>query len=302
MDCTALLVNWNGRHLLAGALDSLPPSMPVVVADNGSTDGSPEWIRSTHPDVRLLELGRNMGFARANNLALPHVTTPRVLLMNTDARVQPGALEAALAFLQAHPDVALLGARLLHEDGRDQNSVTARVDLWSESLNRNLVSWWRGEIRKGLRAPRDVEAVVGAVMLCDTAALRAVGGFDEGYFFFFEETDLCWRLRGSGRRVMHLPDFRVIHLGGASAQKVRFESRAEFHRSRELFFLRHYGAQAAKSLHRWQWRRLKLTRGVQWAGRLLSAGLWSSKRHELVKDLESWYALGCPSDVGLPRC
>ncbi|MGE4157554.1 MAG: glycosyltransferase family 2 protein [Planctomycetota bacterium] len=301
MDCTALLVNWNGRHLLPEALEALPRNLPVIVADNGSTDGSVEWLEARSPAIRLLKFGQNLGFAKANNLALGSVTTRRVLLINTDARPAPGALESALDYMEAHPGVAMVGARLLHEDGRDQNSVTPRVDLWSECLNRNLVSWWRGERRKGLDAPVPVDAVVGAAMLCDTAALRSVGGFDEDYFFFFEETDLCWRLRKTGHGVMHLPLFRVTHLGGGSASRVRFESRAEFHRSRELFFLKHHGTSAAKTLHRWQWRRLKATRLAQRLGRLLSAGLWISKRHQLIKELDQWYALGCPSDVGLPR-
>lgn len=301
MDCTALLVNWNGRHLLPEALASLPGDCPVIVADNGSTDGSVEWLESRGPGVRLLKLGSNHGFAKANNLGLKWVTTKRVLLLNTDARPAPGALESALKYMEEHPGVGLMGARLLHEDGRDQNCVTARVDLWSECLNRNLVSWWRGERRKGLEAPTEVEAVVGAAMLCDTQALRSVGGFDEDYFFFFEETDLCWRLRRAGFAVCHNPSFRVTHLGGASAGRVRLESRAEFHRSRELFFLKHHGAASAKALHRWQWRRLKVTRLAQRLGRILSAGLWMSRRHQLTKGLEEWYVLGCPSDLGLPR-
>ncbi len=297
--CSVIIVNWNGRELLERALPSLPADLEVRVVDNGSTDDSVDWLKSHHPDVTLIEAGANLGFGRGNNLGLEGCTRDYVLLLNSDARLEPGALETALDWLEAHPQVGVVGAQLLHADGRPQHCVSPQLDLWTECLNRRLVAWWRGTPVKGARQPLPVDAVIGAGMLARRQALVNVSGFDPDYFFFLEETDLCSRLNRAGHEVWHHPAFRITHDQGQSASKRYIHARIEFHLSREIYFFKHFGRDTAKWLHNWQERRLWLTAALQQVGRVLSLGLWNSRRRDVVRALLQWYRLGCPENAGL---
>ena len=122
MDLTVVFVNYNGADLLSSALNSLPEDIKTIVVDNGSSDDSREFLKKQERDLQLILNDDNRGFGPANNQALRLINSKYVLMLNTDARLKPGSLEAALAYMEEHDDVALLGAQLLHEDGRSQNS------------------------------------------------------------------------------------------------------------------------------------------------------------------------------------
>jgi GT2 family glycosyltransferase len=299
MDLAIVLVNWNGRELLPTALSSLPEEAEIWVVDNGSSDDSVNYLQEEWPKVEVILNEENLGFGPANNQALRQINKKYVLMFNTDAVLQEGGLEIVLKHMEENLDVALTGARLLNLDGSLQNSITEEVDLMSECVNRNLMALFRGEKRKSLEKPGEVKGVVGAAMLGRMTSLKEIDFFDEDYFFFFEETDLCCRLREKSFRIMHHPEFVVSHAQGKSAKKNRLASRIEYHRSRELFFFKHFGRPMAKKLQLWQARRLKLTHFGNQLLRLLSLGWHKPRKHELTKGLLEWYRLGCPSDQGL---
>ena len=299
MPVSVILVNWNGQELLPEALASLPDGLDVWVVDNGSSDDSIAYLKQNHPHVHIIANPQNRGFGRANNQALRLITSDYVLMLNTDARLVPGALDKALAYMNAHPQVSLLGARLLNSDGSLQNSVTHKVDLTSECVNRNLISWWRGEKRKEYNIPTEVPGIVGAAMLGRMSHLKAVDFFDEDYFFFFEETDLCFRLNAQKTPVVHHPEFEVTHAQGKSASKNKINARIEYHRSRELFFFKHIGRLAAKKLQLWQERRLIVSHWSHLILKILSLGLYTPRKYELTKALRHWYKMGCPTNQGL---
>lgn len=299
MDLAIVLVNWNGRELLPTALSSLPTEAEVWVIDNGSSDESVSYIKTNHAHVKLIENKKNLGFGTANNQALKKIDKTFVLMLNTDANLTEGSLDKALKHMQEHEDVALLGARLTHDDGRLQNSITFEVDLLSECLNKNLMARIRGEKRKSLDRPGEVPGIVGAAMLGRMSHLKSVDFFDEDYFFFFEETDLCFRLRDAGFKIVHHPEFVVTHSGGKSAAKNLLNARIEFHRSRELFFFKRHGRLVAKKLQLWQERRLILSDWGNLFLRLLTLGLHKPRKYDLIRCLREWYRLGCPTDQGL---
>jgi len=237
-----IIVNYRTPDLAIACLNSLISSrssfggLEVVIVDGGSADGSAERIAKHidaggHKDwVSLLPLSVNGGFAYANNRALMALFAKGdlpdyVALINPDARVVPGALEALCATLERKPQAGAVGAQLVHEDGRHQASAFRFPTIRSEFCRGART----GIVDRVLRQqplscdpsqPSEVPWVTGAAVAFRTAALQSAGLFDEGFFLYFEETELMWRLRKAGWRIWHDPAARVVHAGGA-ATKIR---------------------------------------------------------------------------------
>jgi GT2 family glycosyltransferase len=235
---TILIVNYNARGLLHECLTSLrqhAPGYPVLVVDNASTDGSAAMIEREFPQVRLLRNERNAGFGAANNRALAGVTTELTMLLNSDARLDDDAVGALITTLDAQPDAAVVGCRLISAAGLPQRSA------------RRFPSP-RRSLRNALALPdpmpnalASVDYVDGAAMLARTEALREVGGFDERFFLYVEDADLCCRLKAGGWRILYDPHAHVRHLGGGSTER---GSRADDRRHWEgiaLYAAKHFG-------------------------------------------------------------
>ena len=250
VDLTFILVNWNTKDLILEALRSIFHTVhgyefEVVVVDNGSGDGSPEVIRETFPQTHLILNERNLGFARAANQALAKTTGGYVFLVNSDARVKEGTVHALVTFMEDNPDVGIAGGQLINEDGSRQNSIAPFPSLATELINKRLLRIFFSRRYPGKEgncsSPIDVESVVGACIVVRRRAVEEVGELDEGYFFFMEETDWCFRMKNKGWRVCFVPHAQVLHLQGASAAMAKAEAKIEFYRSRYLFFARYRG-------------------------------------------------------------
>ncbi len=259
MDLSVIVVNWNTRDLLSACLTSLfahPPAglFEIWVVDNASHDGSAALVRQQFPTVHLIENSANLGFAAANNQAIRASTGRHVLLFNSDALAQPGALSAMLRFLDEHPAVGALGPQLVNRDGSFQASYARFPTLLSElSLLTGLARWWLGPYAPSPRPvpgeqPHAVDWVAGAALLVRRAAIEQVGLMDEGYFLYSEETDWCWRLGRGGFPVWYLPQVQIIHQAGASSQQQSARSYGLLYASKLRFFSQHYGAAATWAL------------------------------------------------------
>ncbi len=262
-DISVAVVSYNTRDLLRACLRSLQArqaegeaALEVIVADNGSRDGSAEMVRAEFPAVRLVEAGGNVGFGRANNAALQGARGRCVCLVNSDAEVLPGALSASLAYLDAHPDVGLAGGQLLWPDGRLQTSWGDDPTLAGVFREQTFLGVLPGELRRAApgplaNGPRDVDQVCGAFMLIRGEAWRQVGGFDPHYFMYNEDVDLNVRLRRAGWRVVFLPDARITHHLGASSSAdwhKRARMVSAYNESRFYYFGRFGGPRAAARL------------------------------------------------------
>jgi GT2 family glycosyltransferase len=269
-----VIVSFNTVALLRNCLASLRAcSLPlrVVVVDNASTDASRTMVRTEFPEVELLALGENAGFARGNNIGLaalgvtrahgesladPSATTAAgyTLVLNPDTVVHPGAIERLATFLAAHPRVGVVSPRLLNPDGSLQAAafrfptlLMTALDLFppGEVLPGRLYnSWWHGRYpqEQSGAAPFAIDHPLGACMLIRNAALLEVGGLDERYFMYSEEVDWCWRLRAAGWAIWQEPAAVVTHVGGAATSQFRAKMLVALYRSRAQFAASHYSA------------------------------------------------------------
>jgi hypothetical protein len=254
-----IVTSWNTRELLAECLASVegtadPRDVETVVVDNGSSDGSPDMVRAHFPRARLIANRDNLGFARANNQAIAATTTPYVLMLNSDARLHPGALSLLVDRMAAAPRAGLVGAQLCSPHGAFQSSHARFPNLGREALILSGIGravygpWYPSFGPDADPEPRIVDWVSGACMLARRAALDAVGGFDEGYFLYGEEMDLCYALRQAGWQVWYEPAAVADHHGAASSRRIHVTKEARLYSGRMRFFRKHYGPTAARLL------------------------------------------------------
>jgi N-acetylglucosaminyl-diphospho-decaprenol L-rhamnosyltransferase len=256
-DLSVVIVTWNGWEFLSECLDSLDRAvrragtldLQVIVVDNGSEDGTRAGLAARFAWAECVALAENAGFAAGANAGLRRASGRHAVLLNNDTQVGPGALEACVAYLDAHPEVGVVGPQLLGPDGRRQNSVHDEPSLIGEIVPHWLLQtlWPRRHPskRQAYRAPVAVDAVLGACLVVRAEVLARVGLLPEEYFFFLEETDWCRAIRAAGWRVVHLPDVNVTHvLGATSKKRDPARTRIEYHRSLYRFFRKNRGPAA----------------------------------------------------------
>jgi len=273
MDLAVITVSYNTRELLADCLDAALAGLErsgldgkVWVVDNASADGSAEMVDQRYPDVTLIAHDKNVGFAAGNNLALQAMgfgskATPRhVLFLNPDTRVVGDALGILVRFMDGAESAGAAGARLIHDDGSFQHSAFAFPGLFQIILDffplhhRLLDSRLNGRYPRELYEagnPFPVDHPLGAALMVRGDTLAEAGSFDERYFMYCEEIDLCRRIKRAGWEIYNVPAAEVVHLVGQSTKQFRNTMFVELWRSRFLMFETHESAP-----FRWSARRL----------------------------------------------
>jgi N-acetylglucosaminyl-diphospho-decaprenol L-rhamnosyltransferase len=238
----AVIVNYNAGPAVTDCVGSVlaQEARPeVVVVDNASTDGSVDGLRRAHPDVRIVHSGGNLGYARAANLGIAATGAPIVAVLNPDTVLQPGTGAALVSRFAAEPDLGAAGPRLHNPDGSvypSARQVPSLVDAVGHGL---LFFVWRDnpftrryrETGADPGRARDVDWVSGAAVWLRRAALDDVGGWDERYFMYVEDVDLCWRLGRAGWRIVYEPGGEVEHAQGLSTDARPYRMIVEHHRS-----------------------------------------------------------------------
>ena len=254
MKLSIVIVSWNTCDLLFNCLESIchPPldlDFEAIVVDNASNDGSREMVTDRFPEVKLISNSNNPGFAYANNQALRQCSGDLVLLLNADTVVKLGAIETMVNFIESNPDVGIVGARLLNPDGSLQESAypepTLSREFWRLFHLDKL--WYYGTYPMkswNHNEPRKVDILKGACLLIRSDALEDVGLFDEDYFIYSEEVDLCTRMQNSGWSLYWLPSAEVIHYGGQSTQQVAEEMFVRLYQGKIQYFRKHNSTQA----------------------------------------------------------
>lgn len=223
--CAVIILNWNGLKLLKQFLPTasrhtVSEQADLIVADNGSTDESVAWIRENHPEVIVLELGSNYGFAGGYNRAIERTDYPLTLLLNSDVEVTPGWLTPLLSYMDAHPDCGALQPKIRSWRQKEKFEYAGAAGGY---LDKNGYPFCRGRLFNCIEADQgqyDSVAKVawasGAALLVRTPLYKQVGGLDEAFFAHMEEIDLCCRIHAAGYGVVCVPSSVVYHLGGAS--------------------------------------------------------------------------------------
>lgn len=254
-----VIVNWNTRDLLAQCLRTVYATVKrddfeVIVVDNASTDGSAEMLRERFPQAYLISNADNVGFARANNQAARESTGRYLAFLNSDTLVLPSALDTAVAYMDQHGDVGIIAPRLLNPDGSLQASCAHFPNLWREfMILSGLGRRWVDPDYPFHATPKGDETVEidyarGACLIGRRQAVEPVGFFDEGYFMYSEEIDLCLAVKRNGWRLIYLPAAQIIHYKGKSSQQARQEMLVQFYRSQVRFFYKHQGSTRAWAL------------------------------------------------------
>ncbi len=312
MDVSVIILTFNTRAMTAEAVRSVLASdasvrREILVVDNGSADGTAEFFAREFPEIHFIRSERNLGFARAVNLAARRAAGEFILLLNSDARVATDSLTLARQWLRDHPECAVAGAQLINADGSRQNSIANLPTLATELLNKSLLRrLWPKKFpgkEQFFPEPIEVETVVGAFMLIRRSVWDALGGLDERFFFFLEETDFCRQVRAKSFTVMHLPQVRVCHGQGQTAKQVSVGARIEYWRSRYAYFAKNFGGVTRRALR----IGLLLRLFVDWLAALLltlvtfgTNSRWTS-RLKIYSALVAWHLRGCPATGGLPR-
>jgi GT2 family glycosyltransferase len=272
-DVSISLVNTNSRELLLACLASLhgaggasavgrasaasPATLPahsvdaeIVVLDNASEDGSAAAVRESYPEVRLIEQRRRAGFGANHNTVIRATTGRYVFILNEDTTSDDWGFERMVAHLDANPGVAALGPRLVYPDGRVQSSAWRFPSPAAAALG--LLTLGRAGIRQsGGAETRDVDWAMAAALLVRREALDEVGLFDEGFFIYSEETDLCRRLRNAGWRAQFFPFVTVVHHESQFSAGIPERRINEMWRGRHRYWSKHHswaGARAAALL------------------------------------------------------
>jgi N-acetylglucosaminyl-diphospho-decaprenol L-rhamnosyltransferase len=236
-----IIVSFNARADLERCLESLraaPPatSHEILVVDNGSTDGSGDAARRG-AGVRVIDAGSNLGFARANNVGIRDSSGENFLLLNSDTVVPAGAIDQLMAELARHPDVAVVGPRLVDANGRAELSFGRMIG----PLNELRQQWWaRGPVDALTRRRQYPDWVSGACLLVRRTDAEAVGLLDERYFMYAEDVDFCAAIRARGRRILFTPDVEIVHLRGRSAASARGDTYDAYRRSQLAFYKKHH--------------------------------------------------------------
>ena len=247
-----VIVSYNTRDQLTACLRSLHEPAPdllheIVVIDNGSTDGSADAARQLWPDVRVIEAGGNIGYARANNLGIRETESDLILLLNSDTSVPSGAVDGLVAELRAHPEAAVAGPRLVDTEGRVELSFGPMMSPLNEvrqklagALLDSGFPTLAARVTRRARETHHPDWVSGACLLVRRADATAVGLLDERFFLYGEDVDFCAAIRAHGRQVLFTPAVEIVHARGGSGAGARQATRVLYRRSHLAFYEKHH--------------------------------------------------------------
>jgi hypothetical protein len=270
---SVIILTWNSEEFIEACLESIfedkgSIDLEVIVIDNASGDGTVEIIKEFEPEVRLIFNQKNLGYSKGNNQGIEIAKGKYILLLNPDIVLEENSLKLMLRFLQEHKEIDGLGPQLLNKDGSIQSSCREFPDfailLWELtglsylfSRSRTLGRWRMGYF--DFKSSREVEQPMGSCLLLRREILRKVGTFDEEFPIFFNDVDLCYRIRKSGGKLYFYPEAKAFHYKGGSTRKAKPKMILSSHSSFFRFLKKHRKGALNKTLSYLSWVILMLS-------------------------------------------
>jgi GT2 family glycosyltransferase len=269
MKLSIVIICWNDWKVIENCLRSIADGThqieyEIIVSDNDSADGSVEKIRAQFPAVRVIENGANLGFAKGNNAGIAAARGEYILILNPDTIIHNGALDRWVLFADRHPEAGAFGCRVHNPDGTYQRSARP-----FPTISRYLVAALGLRFLGHLKCPvvsdeyegwkgnteREVDWQSGCCVMVHGDLLKKLRGFDEQFFYQFEEVDLCRRVWSAGYSIRFTPAVSITHLGGQSVGRFPVRFAIEICRNGYRYFYKHYGYRGVQ-----QYRRVVLTK------------------------------------------
>jgi len=302
MKLSVVIICWNDLRVIRECLHSIfagtqSADFEVIVSDNGSTDGSVQFIHENYPQVRVVENGANLGFAKGNNAGIRAAQGELVLILNPDTIIHEGSMDRFIAFADQHPEVGAFGCRVLNLDGTYQVScrlfptmkrfwVSAlylhRLGRFSSLFNFEEYEGWKGE------SERQIDWQSGCCVMIRGPLLKSLGGFDEQFFYHFEEVDLCRRVWDSGVSIVFTPEATITHLGGQSVSRFPIRFEIEKYRSRYRYFYKHFGPEGARECRRLSIAGIRLRQTGYWVKSLFKPTQGLQDRLKMYRVVARW--------------
>jgi hypothetical protein len=298
-----VILCWNDLKVISDCLRSIysgthATEFEVIVSDNGSTDGTVQFIRKMFPWVRIIENGANLRFALGNNVGIAVSTGEYVLILNPDTIIHEGSLDRWMEFADRHPEAGGFGCRVLNPDGSYQGSARPFPTIWREwlaalylrplgYLSDAFISdkyvRWKGN------SERLIDWHSGCCLLVRADLLKSLGGFDERFYYYYEDVDLCHRIWDADYPIVFAPDITITHLGGQSTSK-RFPIPFELdkYRNRYRYFYKYFGKDGARRCRQYSLARIRIRQvgyGLIW---LTQKSDSMKRRLELYRAAAEW--------------
>ncbi len=322
---TIVIITKDTKELLENLLNSIQQDLSlqpligkIIIIDNASADATEEMVKKKFPAVVYVRNKKNMGFAFSVNKGASLAQDEYILFLNSDTIVIPGELEKMVRFMDENNDVAICGPQLVYPEMKPQRSYAAVPSLTAEFFphRKSKMQGTRFKVQGSrpetptpdspsetlhhapctMQHAFQVDSLIGAAILMRREALEKVGGFDERYFFFLEETDLCVRVRQAGYEIVFFPDAKIIHLQGKTVRKSWVNGRMEYNISLHKFIKKHHVPAYYKTFV--AVRFIKTLFSIVFFP-LVFFGQRMRLKYIYYLRLMKWYLKGCPDDMGL---
>jgi GT2 family glycosyltransferase len=264
MKLSIVIICWNDLKTIKDCLDSIyagthSTEFEILVSDNGSTDGSVEVIRENYPSVRVIENRANLRFAKANNVGIRASQGEYILILNPDTIIPEGTLDKIVNFADQHPAAGAFGCRVLNGDGSYQETArpfpTLRAEWISAFYLKPLAfisDWFLPGVYMGWKGDtkRTVGWLSGCFILARASILKRIGGFDEQFFYYYEDMDLCHRIWDAGFPILFTPEMTITHLGGQSTKRSPLGFQLDSQITRYRYYYKYFGKRGIQQCRR----------------------------------------------------
>jgi len=252
-EISILFVNYNDKKNLRSSLESLQvpssPNIETIVIDNASTDGSQSMLKEEFPDIHLIQNHENMGFSKACNQGFRISKGSFILYLNPDTVLEPSTLNRLYEEMRLFRDTGAAGPVLIQENNAFQVSFGSKRTFLTEIIQKFLLNPFHKTRIRSRKKRKNVAWLSGACLFLRREALEDAGGFDENFFLYYEDIDLCYRIKQKGWNIVLIPEARTFHKGGASTGKDRLLSRYYYRKSQLYFYKKHNTRFSCQLLH-----------------------------------------------------